>query len=73
MASTLGDPSAEAVGNAVQTFLEPIYLEIFSGHRLGLHDPAMESGFDFCQQHLELPICLLSKYYTGPMLLSFSV
>ena len=32
-----------------------------------------KTGFGFCQQHLELPSGLPSKYYLGPMLLNFSV
>ena len=49
-------------------------LKEFAAHLIGLHAPATEPGFGFCQQHqLEFPNSLPSKYYPGPMLLSFSV
>ena len=45
----------------------------FAAHLLGLHAPAMERGFGFCQHNLESPRGLPSKYFAGPMLLNFSV
>ena len=42
-------------------------LKEYATHLLGLHAPATEPGFGFCQQHLEFPIGLPSKYYPGPM------
>ena len=38
---------------------------------LGLHPPAMEPSFSFCQLHLEFPSSLSSKKYPGPILLNW--
>ena len=52
----------------------PLYaLKEFAAHLLGLHAPAAEPGFGFCQQHLEFPSCLPSMYYPDLMLLNFRV
>ena len=53
----------QAVRHTVQTFPEPYALKDFAAHLLGLHAPATEPGFGFCQQHLEFPshLQVLSK------------
>ena len=48
-------------------------LKEFAAHLLGLHAPATEPSFGFCQQHLEFPSGLPSKHFPGPMLLNLSV
>ena len=44
-------------------------LKEFAARLLGLHAPATEPGYGFCQQLLELPSSLPSIYYPVPMLL----
>ena len=43
-----------------------------AAHLPGWHAHTKEAGFGFCQQHLEFPSSLLSKYYPGPMQLNVS-
>ena len=42
-------------------------LKEFAAHLIGLHAPEKEPGFVFCQQNLEFPSSLPSKYYPGPI------
>ena len=63
-----------AVANKLSGTKSRLYtLKEFAAHLLGLHAPATEPSFGFCQQYLELPSSLPSKYYPSPMLLNFSV
>ena len=48
-------------------------LKELAAHLLGFCGPATESGFGFCQQHLEFPSGLQSKNYSGQMQLNFGV
>ena len=77
VASTLGDRFAAIASKMSGTqsrLSQSLYdLKEFVAHLLGLHAPATEPGFGFCQQHLEFPSSLPSKYYPGPMLLNFSI
>ena len=77
VASTLGDRFAAVTSKLSRTqsrLSQSLYaLKEFAAHLLGLHAPVTEPGFGFCQQRLEFPSVLPSKYYPGPMLLNFSV
>ena len=77
VASTLGDcfpaVTCELSGTKSRLFLCLYALKEFAAHLLTLNAPATEPGFGFCQQHLEFPCGLPSKYYPGQMLLNLSV
>ena len=77
MASTLGDCFAAVTSklSGPQSRLsQNLYaLKEFAAYLLGLHAPATEPSFGFCQQYQEFPSSLPSKNYPGPMLLNFSV
>ena len=72
VASTLGEHFAAVVSKLSLTQSLDALKE-FEAHLLGLHAPATELAFGFCQQHLEFPSSHPSKYHPGPMLLNFSV
>ena len=59
VASTLGDHFAAVTsklyGAQSQLSLSLYALKEFAAHLLGIHAPAMEPGFGFCQKHLEFP------------------
>ena len=60
-------------GSQSRLYQSPYAWKEFAAHLLGLNAPVKEPGFGFCQQHLEFPSSLPSKYYTGPMLLDLRV
>ena len=71
-ATTLGDRFAAVTSKQSGTQSirsQGLYaLREFAAHLLGLHALATEPGFGFCQQPLEFPSGLPSKYHPGPML-----